>query len=94
MTYEQALDAQWTELRALLRRKHRKYGTANLLRHGEHGILVRLDDKTARLAYMLAHPDESPDDEAMEDTIRDVAGYALQWIMMRDGTLTLPMEEN
>ena len=93
MNYEQALDAQWTELRALLRRKHRKYGTENLLLHGEYGIMVRLDDKMARLGYMLDHPDEAADDETIEDTLRDVAGYAIAWLMLRDGTLTLPMKE-
>lgn len=37
----------------LLDRKQQDYGSQNIARHGEHGVLVRCDDKTARIANLL-----------------------------------------
>lgn len=44
-----------TEMVKLLVERHRKYGPANINRHGEKGIVVRLGDKVSRLerAYGL-----------------------------------------
>jgi len=37
----------------LLDRKQQDYGSQNISRHGEFGVLVRCDDKTARIANLL-----------------------------------------
>jgi hypothetical protein len=37
----------------LLDRKQQDYGSQNIARHGEFGVLVRCDDKTARIANLL-----------------------------------------
>jgi hypothetical protein len=44
------------EMVKLLVERHRKYGPANIARHGERGCVVRMGDKLARLerAYGLA----------------------------------------
>ncbi len=65
----------------VLRRKHHDYGEDNLLEFGELGILVRCTDKLARLKNLLTKPAEIAD-ETKFDTWRDLAGYALQAMIM------------
>ena len=73
----------------LLDRKQQDYGSQNIARHGEFGVLVRCDDKTARLANLLKtlktmeltdDPDEQPEtpkNESVLDSWLDLANYGL-----------------
>lgn len=57
--------------------RQRKYGCGNIARRGPAGILVRLDDKLARLERVIsgaATPDSS--DETLLDTCLDIMNYA------------------
>ena len=69
------------EVGALLLQRNAKYGSANIDKHGLKGILVRIDDKLARLNHMAG---EFPD-ESVEDAWMDVAGYALIALMKLRG---------
>lgn len=72
-----------------LDRKQQDYGSQNIARHGELGVLVRCDDKTARLQNLLANrktmiladdPAEcqmAPKNESILDSWLDLANYAL-----------------
>jgi hypothetical protein len=91
MTYEEALDNQLALLREKLLAKHRAYGL-NLLRRGEAGIRTRMEDKLERWDNLAAGAPEG--DESGDDTIRDLAGYAVQALMLRENTYTLPMAEH
>lgn len=71
------LDGILHEVRALLMRKHHDYGSENLLRHGEYGIIVRIDDKTSRVSALLQQ-ERRVEDESLRDTWMDVVGYGLQ----------------
>lgn len=84
--YADALDSVLQKIRDTILRKHHDYGTKNLLRHGLFGILVRIDDKSARLNNLL-NKDIMVRDESIEDTFIDLAGYAIQAILMLTGKL-------
>ena len=64
----------------LLARKDSDYGSENLRKHGLYGILVRLDDKLARLNHLISKKglvSANVIDETLEDTFIDIAGYAI-----------------
>lgn len=68
----------------LLDQKQQDYGPHNILRHGEVGVIVRIDDKTSRLAHLLDRP-VAPSNESLVDSWRDIANYGLIGWMLRTG---------
>jgi len=75
----------------LLDRKQQDYGSQNIARHGEFGVLVRCDDKTARIANLLkqqpkmeltddpseqAGPDKAQNESRLDSWL-DLANYGL-----------------
>ena len=81
MEYEQKLDATLASIRAMLLKKHHDYGENNLARFGVFGILVRCSDKLARIENLLKR-DAEVKDETQADTWLDLAGYAVQCLIM------------
>lgn len=81
MDYEHKLDATLASIRAMLLKKHHDYGENNLSRFGVFGILVRCSDKLARIENLLKR-DSEVKDETQADTWRDLAGYAIQCLIM------------
>lgn len=69
------------ELFELMEGRHAKYGPGNISRHGVQGILVRMDDKLAR----LAHSEADHSDESYRDAWLDVINYGLIALMFMDG---------
>ena len=77
----------------LMRAKNADYSTGedpfkNLRRHGQYGIVVRLDDKLSRLDTFTNPKHGAPTPqvrESLEDTALDVAVYALLLIMLGRG---------
>ena len=67
------------EIVSLLDKKNKDYGDGNLLRHGLYGILVRVDDKTARISNLLKSESSF---ESIEDNLIDIAGYAINAIRL------------
>ncbi len=65
----------------LLMRKHHDYGEDNLNIFGEYGVLVRVSDKVARLKNLI-EVEGQVGDESRADTWRDLAGYAIQALIM------------
>ena len=86
LTFEDALEIAWHRIRNTLIERQRKYGVENISRHGEFGVLVRLDDKLARLGNQEEHHDES-----REDTWVDVAGYGIIGLMVNRKIWGLPL---
>ena len=70
------------ELAALLQRKRDQYGTGNLAVFGEYGILVRVFDKVYRLRN-LHDKNKEPQDESIDDTWFDIAGYSILALLER-----------
>lgn len=82
--FSETLSIALNYLKDLLEKKNRDYGSNNLLTFGDLGILVRLSDKLERLKnYVLKDRTFEIDDENLEDTLYDIAGYAIMWIVLR-----------
>lgn|SRR3990167_1012041 len=92
-TFEEALDQQLAILRETLLSKQKDYGHGNILTFGEQGVLVRASDKMERLKN-LHKPGMTPRNESIDDTWKDLAGYAVIALMLRANTFTLPLKEN
>lgn len=91
-TFDEAVARIQAEVAALLRRKQADYGPVNLRLHGEFGVVVRLQDKVARLTHLLG-PGRAARNEPVEDTWLDVIGYGICGLMLRRGWWGLPLEE-
>lgn len=79
MSYEEKLDLVLYRIKVMLMAKHHDYGENNLKKHGLFGILVRLSDKMSRLDHIEAG---SMVNETKEDTWKDIAGYAIQALVL------------
>jgi hypothetical protein len=82
------------EVLATVVAKQRDYGTGNILRFGNDGLLVRVHDKVARLENLLANRDGVAANEAISDTFLDIVGYSIIGIMLAGDTFTLPLRED
>lgn len=76
--------------------KHRDYGSRNILDCGEVGIIVRMNDKLARLKNLYGITDgtfkkKDISNESIEDSLLDLANYASIAIMVRRGTFDQPL---
>jgi hypothetical protein len=92
--YEDVLDEVIAIVRARLIEKHKKYGSKNLFRRGEEGLIIRVEDKLARVENRLEAWDEGYFDEDDEDDDwLDIAGYGLQGMLYRRGKLDVPVSE-
>ncbi len=80
MTFEQKVDTILADIKTLLLAKHEHYGEHNLDKHGTTGITIRMSDKMARLEnammgkYSAVH-------ESTQDTLQDLIGYAVQYLI-------------
>jgi nucleoside 2-deoxyribosyltransferase len=75
--------------------KNADYSPANILGTGEHGVVVRIWDKVARLLNLSGHritisehkfeAPRDPHHEAIADTYLDAANYAIIGLLVRAG---------
>lgn len=92
-TFEEAIDKIFAEQKAIMVKKQRDYGHENITSMGELGVLVRVNDKIARLKNLVIGK-RKPKNEAIEDSWRDLLNYALIALMLRSGIFTLPLKED
>ncbi len=92
VTFDQGFDQIVSELRGIMLSKQYDYGRGNILAFGEKGILVRCVDKIERLKRLIWEAEE-PKAEAVEDSWRDLANYAIIALMLKRGYFTLPLEK-
>jgi hypothetical protein len=90
-TYEEALDLVLNAVRQIILARHEEYGHKNLTRRGHLGMIVRTEDKLARI-------ENADDSGAMAiDTITkawgDTIGYAAQGILYELGWIGYPASE-
>ena len=99
-TWEEAAQRVASEITTLIAQKHLNYGTQGILGFGEAGIVVRVWDKINRLKTLVLDGKESDlptarsivnEFETVNDTWRDLAGYAIIALMLRQGRFTLPL---
>ena len=92
-TFEEAMDLVLAEMRELMLDRQYKYGPDNIRSMGIHGLIVRINDKLARIKE--DHKDCSflgecnlrdLPDEAREDAWKDLGNYAgvIALMVMRD----------
>ena len=78
------------EMYALHCRKNNDYSSGainNIGALGEKGIFVRIFDKTCRLLSLVwSAKEQKVKDESIDDTIFDLATYAVIWLIYRRGT--------
>jgi len=89
-TFDEACYQVAKELAELVIRKQKDYGTGNILKFGELGILVRMSDKIERLINLQNKEGVT---EPKYDAIDDLGGYSIVWIMLNRGYFTLPLKE-
>lgn len=90
-TFNEAAHKIAIEIADLIISKQHDYGHGNILAFGEFGVLVRVSDKLERLKN-LHHLGDCPENETIEDTWRDLAGYALIALMLGRKVFELPLE--
>ncbi|MFA5037999.1 MAG: LIM domain-containing protein [Candidatus Izemoplasmatales bacterium] len=93
MTFQQAAVRVAAEWAILLTEKQMDYGPNNILGFGEQGLLVREWDKINRLKNLLHDNPHESNNESVDDTWRDIGGYAMIAVMLKRGWFTLPVKE-
>lgn len=74
----------------LLASKQHDYGHGNITKFGHLGVRVRLWDKIARYEnLMLRHGTAM--NESVQDTLKDIIGYATILKMVQNGTFSYPL---
>lgn len=74
------------KLAATLQEKNQAYGdsfTESVDKFGKTVIAVRLSDKFNRICNLIKHGELKENDESLEDTLLDMAGYSilgLKWL--------------
>ena len=91
--FEDACREVARELTDLLIKKQKDYGKGNILDFGEFGVLVRANDKMARLKNLLKGG-TAPKNESIEDSWKDLACYSVIALMLKMGWFELPLKEN
>lgn len=92
-TFQEALGLVLDDMRETMIRKQHDYGPGNILDFGDQGVLVRANDKMARLKNLYKSGD-APANETVDDSWLDLANYAVIALMVRKGYWGLPMEAN
>jgi len=78
------LESILKEIEVLLKRKNEMYGDGNVIKIGEQGVVVRLEEKLERLKNLITIKKDPPE-ETIEDTWKDIVGYGVIGIMLRRG---------
>lgn len=93
-TFNDAVRKLALEVAEVVIKKQRDYGKDNILKSpvgAELGIIVRLGDKINRLGNLYTKH-QNPENEPIDDSWRDIIGYSLVALMVRNKTFELPME--
>ena len=97
MFFEDAVDSVLAELREVMISKQRDYGHSNILNCGEIGVVVRANDKMARLLNLYGVSDgtyqtKAAKNESIDDTWTDLSNYGIIASMVRRGIFNLPLK--
>lgn len=83
-------DAHQDAARLIMVERQHKYGPHNISAMGFDGVIVRMNDKFARLRNGL----EAHGDESVADTLYDLANYSLIGLMVYEGSWPKPTKED
>lgn len=78
----------------VLVKKQMDYGHGNIKRFGRIGLIVRMQDKVARLENLMSKYDDeqTPQNESILDNVIDVMGYSAIGIMWEKDEFLLPLD--
>lgn len=104
-SFEAEFQKIFTEAFSLLVSKQRRYGNSNIDQLGLHGVISRISfDKVSRALKFLngrvvngkveLEPMDTETDESLEDTLLDIANYALIAVALKRGVWGKPMEDD
>lgn len=98
-TFEGAIDEVLAELKTLMVKKQRDYSSANILECGEVGVVVRMNDKMARIKNLFGVTDgtykfRAAQNESVDDSFRDIANYGIIALLLRRKKFGLPLASN
>jgi len=82
------LDEIHTELKIIMVRKHQDYGPFNIAHApggAMNGLIIRMHDKLERLQNLYYNKSDTPNYESIEDTLQDLANYAIIGLMVQKG---------
>lgn len=77
----------------LIASKQHDYGHGNIAKFGNHGLVIRLHDKYARLENLVAKGGKAKN-ESIQDSWDDILGYAIIGMMWELGTFMLPLKRD
>jgi len=91
-SFEERLNEIFTEMKEILIKKQSDYGSQNIKETGEVGIIVRMNDKMARLKNLNGFNDNSykpktAKNESIDDAYMDIANYAILALLLRKNQL-------
>lgn len=78
--FDENIDALTNKLNATLKAKNHDYGDSyadSVEEFGKVIMPIRISDKLSRLKTLLNSDDQKVNDESVEDTLLDLAGYAI-----------------
>ena len=103
-TFNEACDQLTKEISDLVIKKQRDYGKDNILKYEDFmrqvlgkdyrigmGVLARLNDKMERLKN-LYKKGTKPENESIDDTFRDIIGYAVVALLLLRNQFKLPLK--
>ena len=91
-TFNGACMQEAVDIANLVCQKQTDYGTTNITMFGLEGIMIRLSDKINRLINLIQN-DKHPENESLQDTLTDIAGYAIIGLMLSHKTFELPLRD-
>jgi len=91
-SFERACRNEALSIADILIKKQHDYGQENILVFGEEGIMIRLSDKIHRLINLFKNRNAKPQNESVQDTFIDIAGYAIIGLMLQKQTFQLPLQ--
>lgn len=91
-TFDGACMQEAVDIAHLVTKKQKDYGPANITTFGLEGVMIRLSDKINRLINLI-QSNKNPENESLQDTFTDIAGYAIIGLMLQHDSFTKPLRE-
>lgn len=89
VSFEDIVAKTFEDAQNLLLKKHKDYGPLNIAHApggAMNGLMVRMHDKMERLKHLTYQvPDQKPHYESIEDTLIDLANYAIIGLLVQRG---------
>lgn len=82
-----SMEEQCEVMKNTLISKNKDYGNSfekTLDKYGDAALMLRLEDKFNRLESLFKNKENSVKDESFEDTARDLAGYCLLYLAVKN----------